>query len=277
MRGQRSGANISVARIWPCADGFVSFGLRGGKSRAANMQTITRLVDQDGLATPALTERDWSLYDHNVLTAEELEAIAEPVAAYFARHSMAELYETAVATNLMLAPANSPRAHRQSSAGGARYFGRGRHRSLPCVLPAGHESAVPVARPGATSALSPNTPSMKSTPDWTARRPPCLARPERTGHGRARIINSARNGGAHRRALLRRARRRSSASSPAHAQTSRTYGQRPENPCGLDGSDMFDAVNVGKLGVTLNLKHPEGVGLARRLISGPAVAENFAA
>ena len=43
IRGQRSGANIGVTReIWPCADGFVSFGLRGGKSRAANMQTITR-------------------------------------------------------------------------------------------------------------------------------------------------------------------------------------------------------------------------------------------
>lgn len=40
---------------------------------------------------------------------------------------------------------------------------------------------------------------------------------------------------------------------------------------------MFDALNVGKLGVTLNLKHPEGVGLAKRLIGwADAVAENFA-
>ena len=55
----------------------------------------------------------------------------------------------------------------------------------------------------------------------------------------------------------------------------RTYGSN--NPCGLEGSDMFDSVNVGKLGVTLNLKHREGVALARRLIaSADAVAENFA-
>ena len=40
---------------------------------------------------------------------------------------------------------------------------------------------------------------------------------------------------------------------------------------------MFDSVNVGKLGVTLNLKHPEGVALAKRLIGwADAVAENFA-
>ncbi len=57
----------------------------------------------------------------------------------------------------------------------------------------------------------------------------------------------------------------------------RTYGMGPGNPCGLEGSDMFDALNVGKLSVTLNLKHPEGVALAKRLVHwADAVAENFA-
>jgi benzylsuccinate CoA-transferase BbsF subunit len=57
----------------------------------------------------------------------------------------------------------------------------------------------------------------------------------------------------------------------------RTYSQGPDDPCGLDGSDMFDAVNVGKFGMTLNLKHPDGVALARRLTGwADAVAENFA-
>jgi benzylsuccinate CoA-transferase BbsF subunit len=55
----------------------------------------------------------------------------------------------------------------------------------------------------------------------------------------------------------------------------RTYGSN--GPYGLEGSDMFDSLNVGKLGVTLNLKHPEGVGIARKLIAlADAVAENFA-
>jgi benzylsuccinate CoA-transferase BbsF subunit len=57
----------------------------------------------------------------------------------------------------------------------------------------------------------------------------------------------------------------------------RTYGLGPGNPCGLEGSDMFDALNVGKLGVTLNLKHPEGLSLAKRLVQwADGVAENFA-
>jgi crotonobetainyl-CoA:carnitine CoA-transferase CaiB-like acyl-CoA transferase len=50
------------------------------------------------------------------------------------------------------------------------------------------------------------------------------------------------------------------------------------SPYGLEGSDLFDAVNVGKRTVTLNLKHPEGVALAKRLVSewADAVAENYA-
>jgi benzylsuccinate CoA-transferase BbsF subunit len=40
---------------------------------------------------------------------------------------------------------------------------------------------------------------------------------------------------------------------------------------------MFDSLNVGKLGVTLNLKHPQGAAIALGLIEkADAVAENFA-
>ena len=39
-------------------------GSAAGRPGSANLQTITRLVDEDGLATPALTDRDWATYDH---------------------------------------------------------------------------------------------------------------------------------------------------------------------------------------------------------------------
>ena len=86
----------------------MSFGLRGGKARVPSLQTITRLVAEAGLATPALTERDWTTYSHVTATDEELAAIQEPIAAYFAGRTMAELYQVACETNLMLAPANTP-------------------------------------------------------------------------------------------------------------------------------------------------------------------------
>ena len=33
----------------------------------------------------------------------------------------------------------------------------------------------------------------------------------------------------------------------------------PDNPHGLEGSAMYDGLNVGKRNVALNLKHPEAV------------------
>jgi crotonobetainyl-CoA:carnitine CoA-transferase CaiB-like acyl-CoA transferase len=276
MRGKRTGASIGVTReIWPCADGFVSFGLRGGKARVKNLETITRLVDEDGLATPALTGQDWTTYNHNAMTAEELDAIAAPIAAYFGRHTMTELYEIAVETNLMLAPANSPRQLIESRQLAARqYFcsfdGLGHlPRSFVVVTSPGDTverpgPREPVAAPARRAAPAP-TGSGEATggPAWSG------TRILEFGTGAAGPI-AIRYFAEHGATVIR-------IESRSRPDFLRTYGLGPGNPCGLEGSDMFDALNVGKLGVTLNLKHPEGVGLAKRLIGwADAVAENFA-
>src|SRR5262249_20961320 len=58
----------------------------------------------------------------------------------------------------------------------------------------------------------------------------------------------------------------------------RVYALGPKNPHGLEGSDLFDALNVGKRDVTLNLKHPDAVAIVKRLVVewADAVSENFA-
>ncbi len=254
----------------------MSFGLRGGKARVANLQTITRLVDEDGLATPALTERDWTTYDHNKASSEELEAIAAPIAAYFARHSMTELYETAVETNLMLAPANAPKQlieNRQLTFRDyfCAYDGIGHlPRSFVVVTSPGDavERPGPVAPAAAAPARrvgggvsGPRSPS--GTGAWAG------TKILEFGTGAAGPI-AVRYFAEHGATVIR-------IESRSRPDFLRTYGLGPGNPCGLEGSDMFDSVNVGKLGVTLNLKHPEGVALAKRLIGwADAVAENFA-
>ena len=290
MRGKRSGASVGITReIWPCLDGFVSFGLRGGKARVANMQTITRLVSEDGPAGPALTERDWTTYDHNRVTRDELDAIAAPIAEYFGRHSMAELYEIAVQTNLMLAPANSPRQLIESRQLEARAF-------FCALAPAAHfpRSFLHVTSPGDTvSRPGPSGPARAAPPRealrWPARAksPSAADTPPATtngtpsapawsgtkllefGTGAAGPI-AVRYFAEHGATVVR-------VESRSRPDFLRTYGMGPGNPCGLEGSDMFDALNPGKLSVTLNLKHPEGVALARRLVQWTdAVAENFA-
>src|SRR6266581_2752695 len=57
----------------------------------------------------------------------------------------------------------------------------------------------------------------------------------------------------------------------------RTLRLTPDSPGGLDGAHHFAVLNANKLSVALNLSHPEGVRVARRLaLWADAVAENFA-
>ena len=107
-KGQRQGASLGNTReIWPCKDGFVSFGLRGGPARVRNFAILQQQLAEENLLTPTWAEQDWSSFNPWSLDATSLRAIEEPLTAYFARHTMTELYALAVATNLMLAPANS--------------------------------------------------------------------------------------------------------------------------------------------------------------------------
>jgi crotonobetainyl-CoA:carnitine CoA-transferase CaiB-like acyl-CoA transferase len=57
----------------------------------------------------------------------------------------------------------------------------------------------------------------------------------------------------------------------------RTLRLTPDSPGGLDGAHHFAVLNANKLSVALNLSHPDGVRVARRLaLWADAVAENFA-
>ncbi len=298
-RGRRSGANIGASReIWPCADGFVSFGLRGGKARVANLRTITRLVEEAGLATSALTDRDWESYDHTALAPGELEAISAPIATYFSLRTMGELYEIACATNLMLAPINSPAELLASTQLRHRgFFGpfsfvddfplsflqlrhpdgsieRPRPRS-PAGQPQSHPAETPPG--GVASGAVPDTGrSSRASHLWRQDEPPDAGRMAwegirlvELGTGAAGPI-ALRYFAEHGATVVR-------IESRSRPDFLRTYGMRPDNPCGLDGSEMFDSLNVGKLGITVNLKHPEGKALALRLVSwADALVENFA-
>ena len=113
-RGKRAGALMRVGEtvqreIWPCKDGFVSFGLRGGPARIPGLKRLVAWMDEEGLATSSLKDRDWDSYNHNLLSQDEVEAISEPIAAFFKTKTMTELYDAALTRGLMLAPANTAR------------------------------------------------------------------------------------------------------------------------------------------------------------------------
>jgi len=113
-RGKRAGAQMRVGEtvqreIWPCKDGYVSFGLRGGPARMPGLKRLVAWMNQEGLAPSSLRERDWDTYNHNLLSQEEVGEISEPIAAFFLTKTMTELYDAALTRGLMLAPANTAR------------------------------------------------------------------------------------------------------------------------------------------------------------------------
>jgi benzylsuccinate CoA-transferase BbsF subunit len=275
-RGQRAGANIGRSReIWPCADGFVSFGLRGGKARIPTLTLITKLVSEAGIEASALTERDWAAYNHNTVTNEELRAIEKPIGEYFSTRTMSELYAIACETNLMLAPINSPKEMLASEQLRSRNFfgqfdGIG-EMPISFVQARDRDGLIEKVEPRPTPAFleqeythqehfgSKKAEGGDEAGAWAG------THILEFGSGAAGPIAS-RYFAEHGATVIK-------VESRSRPDFLRTYSKH-----GLDHADMFDALNAGKLGLTLNLKHPRGLELARRLVNewADAVTENFA-
>lgn len=278
-RGRRSGAAMGRTReIWACADGFVSFGLRGGAARVANLQTMARLLQEAGLASPAWSDRDWESYNPGDLSDEELRAIEEPIARYFAGRTMAELYQTACETNLMLAPANSPKELYGSAQLAARDFfgplGGVERFPLSFVKARSADGLAATVRPERGSPVFGD-----AGPPWPEGRPPAIGSAGEPAWQGTRILEfgSGAAGPIATRYFAEHGATVIKVESRLRPDFLRTY-LLAGSPHGLEGADMFDALNAGKLGITLNLKHPRAVDLARRLATewADAVSENFA-
>jgi crotonobetainyl-CoA:carnitine CoA-transferase CaiB-like acyl-CoA transferase len=282
-RGARRGANIGRTReIWPCKDGWVSFGLRGGKARVPSLETLTRLAVNDGVDARALSERDWLEFSHVTASDDELKAIEQPVAEYFARHTMQELYEIACETNLMLAPCNSPREIYASAQLAAREFfvplGDIARFPRSFVRVSSHDDNAAPARPsGPAPEPGSGFPGLEHD---AAPRGHIASQRGRAGWDGTNIIEFGAGAAGpiatryfveHGATVLR-------VESRSRPDFLRVYALGPDNPHGLEGAPLFDGLNVGKRSVTLNLRHPEGVAIAKRIVGewADAVVENFA-
>ncbi|MFZ4586043.1 MAG: CoA transferase [Acidimicrobiia bacterium] len=260
-RGGRRGANIGRTReIWPTSDGYVSFGLRGGKARVPSLELLTRLVAADGIDASALTARDWNEFAPNSVSDEELAAIEAPVAEFFARHTMTELYEIAVEHNWMLAPINGPADILASAQLAAREF---------------FETSADGLRVPASPCHTRTNRGVSDCHIASSETPPgggpwAGVRILEFGSGAAGPI-STRYFVEHGATVLR-------IESKSRPDFLRVYALGPDNPDGLNAAPMFDALNVAKRDFTVNLKHPDAVALVERLVVewADAIVENFA-
>jgi crotonobetainyl-CoA:carnitine CoA-transferase CaiB-like acyl-CoA transferase len=113
----RPGPRIGRTReIWPTQDGYITFGLRGGKPRIENLIAMVAYMDECGQAPTWMKSYEWQSYNHNLLTDAEIARLEEGFGAFFRTKSMRELYTHALARKILLAPCNDAKEifeHRQ--------------------------------------------------------------------------------------------------------------------------------------------------------------------
>jgi len=106
----RSGARMGRTReIWPTRDGQVSFGLRGGPARVANLEATVAWMAEHDMAPEWLRAYDWKGFSHLTVGDDEIARLEEAFGAFFAKQTMRELYDEALTRRVLLAPCNDAR------------------------------------------------------------------------------------------------------------------------------------------------------------------------
>jgi crotonobetainyl-CoA:carnitine CoA-transferase CaiB-like acyl-CoA transferase len=280
QRGKRIGASIGRTReMWQCQDGYVTFGLRGGPARVPSLRAITQLLTENGIDAPAWAGRDWTKWNPNETSDAELRELERPLAELFARYRLGEIFEIACAKNLMIAPANTAREIYESAQLAARemfapFDGLAGFPTRFAAVSSADGEAAPIAATRGAPALAADAP----IPDWTPR-----AISTTTGRGGAwqglKLVEfgSGAAGPIATRYFAEHGATVVKIESQTRPDFLRIYALGPGNPHGLEGSPLFNALNVGKRSITLALKDAKGIEIAKQLMFwSDAVLENFA-
>ena len=281
---------LGMKEIWRCKDGWVSFGLRGGVARLATLQFMTGALRDEGLANSAWSERDWTKFNVHDLDDVERAALVEPLERYFAGKTMEELYAMAAANSIMLATCNTPRELYRSEQLAARsMFGKvgdidGFPLRFALVQSSDDGATIPAARrPAPRLGAGPppewkprHTTSSRSDPPSTGSDAPSAGGKPWAGTTIVEFGSGAA-GPIASRYFAEHGARVIRVESKTRPDFLRAMAVAAKSPHGVEGDVVFNAINVGKQSIALNLKHPDGVGIARRLIErADLVLENFA-
>jgi crotonobetainyl-CoA:carnitine CoA-transferase CaiB-like acyl-CoA transferase len=261
--------------VYPCADGEVVL--------IATTPTLSRLVPwmiADGTVSREwAAAEDWSTYEVRMLTAtglvHSLEAVRERVRAFCARYRKADLFARGIAEGATLAPVNTVAdvlalAHLDAR----RYW-------EPYPLPDGRTlrapgpfvrlSRTPVSFRGAAPAAGEHTDEVLGTTAATRTEPSM----RRTGDAAALPFAGVRVadfswigvGPITAKYLADHGATVVHVETENPADRLRLVGPFKDRIPGPNRCQFFGSFNTSKLSLALNLKHPEGLAVAKRLIA----------
>jgi crotonobetainyl-CoA:carnitine CoA-transferase CaiB-like acyl-CoA transferase len=281
-----TGRSIHGARyrvFWPCKDGWLNFIFYGGRAGRRTNEQLVAWMPQCGAELGPLADIDWARFDPTKATQAEVDALEAPVAKFFATITKREFleqtheremlgYPVSTVADIASDPQLKARGYFQTLSrtnGGSETFCGSfamidGERPLLIPSPLAGEGGARSARGGARHAAG--------TPPGCFQRPPS---PSRRGMITPALgeLNVACFGGfgagpAIGKLLANFGARVVHVESKKHPDGFRLqYPPFAGNRPGINRGGCFSYFNDSKYGVTIDLENPQGVELARRLVS----------
>ncbi|RME43689.1 MAG: CoA transferase [Chloroflexi bacterium] len=91
----RSTTGATMRGIFRCKDGYLNFVVYGGAAGRRSNQALVEWLAEEGLATEALLNKDWSCFNIAEATQDEIDEIEGPAAELFLQCTKAEFLEQA--------------------------------------------------------------------------------------------------------------------------------------------------------------------------------------
>ncbi len=102
--GHLTGRSITGAImrvVFPCKDGFLNFIIYGGPAGRHTNAELVKWMDEHGMATEWLKQKDWDAFDIATVTQEDIDKIEEPAGAFFQNITRAEFFERALKREML--------------------------------------------------------------------------------------------------------------------------------------------------------------------------------
>lgn len=284
----RSGGGVAVAGyrlrfIYPCKDGYVNLTLLFGVPIGYSTQRFFDWMDEEGMSNDVLRAEDWVAYGAKFLgghtTVEAHEAVMEAIERFTLTKTKAELFAAAFERRLLIVPLSNARDLVESEQLAARDFwrtveqpGAERPVRLPGPFARFSETPLEVDRPAPalgswTGAWAPTEPPVPNGGD--TRRPPLDG---------LKVLDFTwvYAGPAITRLLADFGATVIKVEASSAPDALRSNGPYVDDVPGPENTANFSNVNLGKKSIGLNLKTPEGLDVAKRLIDwADVVVENF--
>ena len=293
-----TGTAVRIRRMWPCKDGHVIFFVAGGVGGGRSNLPLIEWMEEEGMADDYLRTFDWDNFEFTTATQETIDDLEGRLAKFALSHTKAELLKGAVQHRVQLFPVSTARDILENVQLAARKF---------WVELEHPELGTTITYPGAFAKAS-------ETPPRISRRAPLIGEHNQEIYekepGISREVPLASKkaeeypvnpdgkntlgekllegikivdfswliaGPLATKTLADCGAEIIKIEGESRPDSHRTGSPFKDGITGLNRGGMFNRENTGKLSVALDLTHPKGVEVARKLVAwADIVVENFA-